>query len=78
MDNKDFVKFSFNNKQAVQESETCGCWNCFSTFSSHDITSWTDYGKTALCPNCELDFVIPQSTGLPINEEALKEVNKYW
>jgi hypothetical protein len=35
-------------------------------------------GKTAICPNCEYDSVIGNSSGTDITKSTLKELNAYW
>lgn len=75
---KDVIKFVFKNKQAIEESQTCGCYYCCETFSKEDITEWTDNKQTAICPKCSVDAVLPQSAGIPLDRETLKKLHDYW
>lgn len=64
---------SMNNRQILEQSSVCGCFNCLKVFVPSEISLWTDNGKTALCPYCELDMVLPD-----VNEEILTQVHNYW
>lgn len=52
-------KLSMHNRSAIGDAERCSCFFCIRTFPSSDVTEWTDNGTTALCPNCEVDAVLP-------------------
>ena len=34
--------YAFKNKAAVEQSRSCGCYNCLEVFSVEDIEFWTD------------------------------------
>ena len=70
--------YSMKNKRFIEESESCGCYNCLKVFSKHDIAEWTDAGETALCPFCKVDSVLAQTYGLPLDQNSLKIVHDYW
>lgn len=61
------------NKNAMKNSNVCGCFNCMETFYPNEVTSWTDGGSTALCPYCGVDSVIPNAT-----EDKLKVLHRYY
>lgn len=67
-----------NHKNEILASKTCGCFYCKSIMQPHEITSWTDSGKTAFCPKCDLDTVIGSNSGFPITTEFLEEMKNYW
>ena len=62
---------AMNNRKDL--SNQCGCYNCLSEFPVIEIKEWTDGGKTAICPKCNVDSV------LPICDSALlKKIRDYW
>ena len=65
---------SFINIEAVNNSEKCGCYHCISVFESSEITEWCDGEKTALCPSCGIDSVIPNETDINV----LTTIWKHW
>ena len=73
---------SIFNKKEVLQSDICGCFYCLSIFKPIEIVEWTDEnnpkGETALCPRCEIDSVIGEKAGFPINETFLKAMLEYW
>lgn len=52
-----------HNRQEVKESEWCGCCYCKSLFRPADVKRWVENDKTALCPLCEIDAVVPGKSG---------------
>lgn len=82
MNNEDVRKahyFSANHKEELLKDKKCGCFYCLKIFNSTEIKEWLDdIGGTAICPYCGIDSVIGESSGFPITEEFLKEMNKYW
>jgi hypothetical protein len=72
------------HREEVLASEVCGCFYCLQTFSPGEIEEWvdeehgTDVGRTALCPRCGIDSVIPSASGVPITHEMLLRMNLHW
>jgi hypothetical protein len=73
-------KFSSNHKSAILKDKKCGCFFCMKIFSPEEITNWIEdkIDDTALCPYCNIDAVIGESSGFPITNEFLSEMNKYF
>ena len=76
--------FSNNHKEALLNDKVCGCFYCLKIFDPKEITEWLEddnpcdkYG-TAICPYCDIDSVIGESSGYPITPEFLSAMNKYW
>ena len=68
-----------NNKQSLMNDTVCGCFYCLEIFSPAEITEWiADTKGTALCPYCNVDSVIGESSGYPITKGFLEEMKKYW
>lgn len=70
---------SFENEQAVLSSQKCGCYYCQRVFDSSAITEWVDdcNARTALCPYCGVDAVIPDST-VNLSDELLSRMYERW
>lgn len=62
---------SFKNKEKIESSKTCGCFYCLNIFSSKEVVEWVDKGKTALCPKCGIDSVLPE---MYANKETLAKM----
>lgn len=59
----------------------CGCIFCCRTYSASDVVDWCneqDENRTALCPCCGIDSVIPDASGWSLDEEFLKEMKHWW
>ena len=83
-DKPDYIAAFFDhigNSNILLQSKTCGCFNCLQIFSPRDITEWVDdIGEyaTGLCPHCQLDTVIGDSSGIAITPELLQQMNDHW
>lgn len=72
-------KFSINHKKELRKDSICGCFYCLNIFSPTEIVSWIpDKSGTAVCPYCNVDSVIGESSGYPITEAFLKEMKDEW
>lgn len=72
---------SFENMASLKKDQLCGCFYCLKIFRSSEIKEVIPErggGKTAVCPYCDIDSVLGESSGFPIAEEFLKKMNKYW
>ena len=67
-----------NHKEKIKSSDVCGCFYCMAIFSPLLIKEWIDNYTTALCPNCQIDAVLPQAPELLLNEIFLEEMHKHW
>ena len=61
----------------VLSSTGCGCFYCGEKFLPQQITEWTDEHRTALCPHCHMDAVIPSSQEHPVSSALLEDMNRY-
>ena len=60
-------QYSMANQANVEASALCGCFHCCSLFPPGDIRIWLKERtgeKTAQCPLCGIDAVLP-AHGLP-------------
>ena len=71
--------YSINHKPELERDKVCGCFYCCKIFNPNKIEEWIEDSRgTALCPYCGIDSVIGESSGFPITEEFLKEINERW
>ena len=84
---KEIYELCFRHEEAVLNSEKCGCFSCGKIFQSCEINDWIDepeissHGqeKTAVCPSCGIDSVVPQSDSYEIGGEFLRAMyQKYF
>ena len=71
----------WHNYSKIKNDKICGCIYCLKIFKPSEIYDWTiepNGDHTALCPYCNIDSVIGESSGCPITEEFLNKMNKYW
>ena len=67
---------AFNNRDRL--TRHCGCYACGSIFEVTAITEWTDSGKTAICPTCSCDSVLPLESMPGEPKKSLQEIKSYW
>jgi hypothetical protein len=69
-------KQSFRNHEKVLQAKECCCFDCAKFFASTEVVDWLDDDdqKTAMCPHCGFDTVVPIDPNDPISEDLLKEM----
>ena len=72
-----YLDYTIENKKQVLASQTCRCANCLATFSGAEVTEFTDKGKTAICPKCGEDTVLPDCVE-GLDDQLLQEIHDYW
>ena len=70
-----FHKKSKNHRKELDSSEFGGCFYCRQFFDPKEIVEWVDKDKTALCPKCGIDSVLPMNSK---NSALLVEMSDYW
>lgn len=79
---EDYIKaheFSSDHKEQILKDDKCGCFFCLRIFNPNEIVDWIEDEKgTAICPYCDIDSVIGESSGFPITKEFLKKMKEYW
>ena len=66
-------KLSYGNREILDNR--CSCFHCCAEFGHKKIVAWVDKGKTALCPKCGIDSVIPADV---VRGESLKRMRSHW
>lgn len=59
----------------IEQSERCGCYHCLEVYSS---PAHVDEYDDAVCPSCGHDTVIHESSGYPVDEEFLHQMQHFW
>ena len=70
---------SFHQLELSKDS-LCGCFYCLEIFSPQEIVEWvdSDTNGTAICPHCEIDSIIGESSGYPITVDFLQQMHDFW
>jgi len=66
-----------NNKATLQNDNICGCYHCLRIFPTCEIDEYCiDNGEetTAICPHCDVDSIISESSGYPLTDELLRSM----
>ena len=71
-------EYSSYHKAELEKDNICGCFFCLKIYNPREIEEWVDGGKTAICPKCDMDSVIGESSGFPITKEFLGAMYKKW
>lgn len=66
------------NKNLVAKAEQCHCFRCGTTVESRKVEQYADEGQTALCPNCGVAALLPDSIEEALDERILSEMHEYW
>jgi len=77
---RDAAEASYKNWRLLKKSKKCGCYYCCRVYPASEVVDWCDERdrrRTALCPYCIVDSVIPDASGWPLDEEFLNKM-KYW
>jgi hypothetical protein len=65
---------STNHREAMQAATHVSCYFCMTISLANAVKLWVDNDSTALCPNCEIDAVIPGQLDMP----TLEALNIRW
>lgn len=73
----EYKAHSVDNEIEILNSEKCGCVFCRSLFDARKISDWIsdENGVSAICPECGMDAVIGDASGVPLSKELLKSMN---
>ena len=80
-------KHSFGNRDELKNSKVCGCFFCQEIFSPDEVRNYTvDFPDgtlasrtaSAICPHCDVDSVIGDASGFPVEKTFLKAMGEYF
>jgi hypothetical protein len=75
---KEIYDFSNHHREEVEKSALVGCFSCLIMFTPNDIFEWVDGERTALCPHCGVDAVLPDTMGVELTHDLLRGMNGIW
>ena len=67
-----------NNKNLIAVSDQCYCFYCQKRMHRSEIKDYIDNGKTALCPHCTIDSILPDAIDEPLSDEIVAQMHEYW
>ena len=67
-----------NNRSELKITNRCGCFYCCRIYHTNEIKEWIDRDKTALCPYCGIDSVLPENDTYSLTDDFLTTMRKYW
>lgn len=68
-----------HNRKEIARSKNCACFYCKTHFESSKIERWVGkQGDTALCPNCSIDAVIGDASGIELTSNLLELMSYEW
>jgi hypothetical protein len=71
-------KFSFENRDMLAKSKFAGCFYCLKIYPANKVEEWIDdtNGQTAQCPECAIDSVIGDASGIDLNPAFLRAMHR--
>lgn len=63
-----------HNSVEIANATICGCYQCKSIFSAGAVKTFIDDKRTALCPRCGIDSVLPNIT----DTDDLVKLHQRW
>ncbi len=74
---EEYTIHAVNNEIEIVASKKCGCFFCRSIYDARKVSDWIsdERGVSALCPECGMDAVIGDASGIPLDKPLLKEMN---
>ena len=76
-------EMSWHNTDQINDDTDCSCYYCRANYKGSEITEYFDEGRTAMCPRCRVDSVLPEKftrerlEGL-YNENFTKRRDEYY
>ena len=69
---------SWKARNKLERTKRCGCYYCISIYFSTEIKEWVDSEKTAICPKCGIDSVVPFDKKVDRTLEEFAEKLRKW
>ncbi|MGB1200755.1 MAG: hypothetical protein ACPG5R_04265 [Cognaticolwellia aestuarii] len=69
---------TMGHESIVKQGVNCGCISCKTVFPVSEIKHWMKEAyveeRTAWCPYCNVDTVVPELEGVTLTKEVLQEI----
>ena len=72
------AEYSLYNRDGLEQSVLAGCYYCLEVYPATEVSRFIDDGKTALCPMCGIDSVLPGNAGFPLTHSSLLALKAFW
>ena len=74
----EYAKHAVDNEIEILRSKRCGCFFCRHEFDAKSVHDWVSdkRGTSALCPECGMDAVIGDASGIDLTRPLLKEMSE--
>ncbi|MEQ9288684.1 MAG: cytoplasmic protein [Cyclobacteriaceae bacterium] len=72
------IDYATSNEEDLKNSELAACYYCKSIFKASEVKEFLETERTALCPKCGIDSVLPSNSPIELTTENLVELNKHW
>ena len=74
---------TIGHESIVKQGTNCGCISCKKVFLVSEIKHWMKetYSdeRTAWCPYCNIDTIVPELKGMTLTKKVLQEIaRKSW
>lgn len=70
------------NRDLIKKSKKCYCFYCKNTIDAEDMlkptVQYIDGGRTAICPKCGIDSILPDAIDEEITKEIINDMYEYW
>lgn len=74
---EELIEHSTNNDLEILQSHKCSCLFCRHTVDAREVQDWVsdEHGVSAICPECGMDTLIGDASGMSFTKEELREIN---
>jgi len=72
------ISYATTNEEALQLSNQAGCYYCLQIYDAKEVTDFLATERTALCPKCGIDSVIPDTAPFELTPKNLVKLHAYW
>lgn len=70
----EFIKLAKDNRVMLSIMQEGSCYSCMTRIPYAEISEWVDNQKTAICPYCGIDAVLPFGK---MREDILQEIHNF-
>lgn len=75
---KKSIDFVTSNEDKIKKAKMAACYYCCEVYSVNEVTEFLEDEKTAFCPKCGVDSVLPDNAGYDFDQQTLIELHNYW
>ena len=72
------IEYATANEENLKNSSKAGCYYCKKIYDASEVLEFLEGERTALCPKCGIDSVIPSNSPIELTSSNLNKLNKHW